>query len=67
VGNVSGEIVEDGSSAEPRRFGFLEDATSIDVWVADGLIHQIAVDSGSSHFTCTFHDFDADIAIRPPR
>ncbi len=66
IGNVSEEVVEDESDREPRRFGFLEDAESIDVWVADGLIHRIAVESGLSPFTWTFSDFGEDITITPP-
>ena len=57
---------QDGNEEGARRFGFLEDADSIDVWVADGLIHQIAVDSGDNQFTWTFRDFGEDITITAP-
>ena len=66
VGAVEEEIPLDGSSEEPRRFGFLEDADHLDVWVADGLIHQISVTEGEASFTYTFFDFGDDITITAP-
>ncbi len=62
-------VVEEGGetieSCE-RRSGFLEDAESISIWVADDLVHQIAVDSGSVQFTHTIYDLGADITITAP-
>ena len=66
VGNVEEEITPDGDDEGARRFGFLEDANAIDVWVADGLIHQISVDSEQSQFTWTFRDFGENITITAP-
>lgn len=49
------------------RSGFLEDADALVIWVADDLIHQIEVSTGSTQFTITFYDFGADITITPPQ
>lgn len=66
VGEVEEEVPVDGSTADPRRFGFLENADQIDVWLANGLIHQISVTDGDDSFTFTFYDFGGDITITPP-
>lgn len=66
VGAAEEEVSVDGSATEPQRFGFLEDADRIEVWLADGLIHQISVTEGDSSFTYTFYDFGDDITITPP-
>lgn len=66
VGAVEEEVAIGDSPTEPRRFGFLEDADRIEVWVADGLIHRIFVAEGGASFTYTFFDFGANITISPP-
>ncbi len=48
------------------RSGFLEDADAISLSIADDLIHQIEVSTGTTQFTITFFDFGADITITPP-
>jgi len=66
----SAEVVIDDEGNEvpvsAGRSGFLEDADAIAIWVADDLIHQIEVSTGSNQFTVTFFDFGADITITPP-
>ena len=61
-------IDEDGNEVPVTagRSGFLEDADAITIWVADDLIHQIEVSTGSTQFTFTFFDFGADITVTPP-
>ena len=61
-------VSEDGETVEDcvRRGGFLEDADSISIWVADNLVHQIAVDSGSTQFTHTIYDLGEDITVSAP-
>lgn len=39
---------------------------TIDVWVADGLVHRIVVDGDLGTATVDFFDFNADISITPP-
>jgi hypothetical protein len=39
---------------------------SIDVWVADGLVHRMVVDGELGTATADYHDFNADITITPP-
>lgn len=57
--------VTDGQT-ETFRSGFLEDADTLTIWIADDLIHRISVDSGSTQFTHTYYDFNADITIALP-
>ena len=61
-------IDEDGNEVpvSAGRTGFLEDAEAIVIWVADDLVHQIEVSTGSTQFTFTFSDFGADITVTPP-
>ncbi len=67
----SAEVMVDDEGNEvtgpTERSGFLEDADAITIWVADELIHQIEVSTGSNQFVFTFFDFGADITITPPR
>jgi len=55
-----------GDSEDAFRAGFLEDADRIDVWIADGLVHRIAVADGDTSFVYTFYDFGAEITIVAP-
>lgn len=48
------------------RSGLLDDADTLELWIADDLIHQISVDSGSTQFTHTFYDFGIDITVALP-
>lgn len=43
-----------------------EDVNRLDVWVADGLVHRLVVESTLGKATVDFYDFDADISITPP-
>jgi len=54
------------STGEVIRVGFLEDADSITIWIADDLVHQISVNEGATQFTHTFSDFGDDITISAP-
>ncbi|MFT7602218.1 MAG: hypothetical protein ACI8TP_005186 [Acidimicrobiales bacterium] len=65
VEEVDEEVPADGSQPL-NRSGFLDDADSLIIWLADDRIHQISVDSGSSQFTHTFLDLGQDIVVTPP-
>lgn len=58
--------VEEDGEVDAFRSGFLEDADSLTIWIANDLIHQISVEDGSSQFTHSYYDFNADIEIVVP-
>lgn len=65
-GEEDAEFDESGTEVPGQRYGFLEDAEVITIWVADELIHQIEVSTETTTFAFTFFDFGADITVTPP-
>lgn len=64
---VDGDFVpEEVPDAAIPRSGFLDDADSISIWVADDLVYRIAVDMGTDSFTYTFSDFGVDNVVTAP-
>lgn len=59
------EAGEEGVISDVRS-GYLEDADALSIWIADDLVHRIAVTTGSTQFTHTFFDFGADITVSAP-
>lgn len=67
----TGEVDEDidavtGETDVVSRSGYLDNAQTIEVWIADDLVHRIRADFGDQSTTHTFSDFGADITIEPP-
>lgn len=56
----------DGTVTESSRSGFLEDADSMSIWVADELIRRIQVDTGEYTFDFTYFDFGIDNVVTAP-
>lgn len=69
VGDVDEEVNAQlgDEEGQARRSGFLEDADTIDVWVANDLVHRISVTDSVGTFTYTFYDFGGDVVIEAPQ